>query len=66
MGTVERAIASRLMIIMEEEESDKQVGSAIHAVAFLFDGRPVSSSIRKLSTAIHDRLNDAIDGVKLI
>ena len=55
----------------EEERSDKQVGfdcfgSAIHAVAFLFDGCPASSSIRKLGTTVHDRFDDAIDGIKLI
>ena len=60
-----------LMVIAEEERSDKQVGfdcfgSAIHAVAFLFDGCQASSSIRKLGTTIHDRFDDAIDGIKLI
>ena len=60
-----------LMIIVEEEGSGKQVrfgcfGNAIHAVAFLFDDCPASSSIRKLGTAVDDRFNDVIDGVKLI
>jgi len=59
------------MIIVEEEGSGKQLrfgyfGTAINAVAFLFDGCPASSSIRKLGTAVDDRFNDVIDGVKLI
>ncbi len=60
MGMVERAIDSRvLMIIVEEEGSGEQVGlgcfgTAIHAVTFLFDSSPASSSIGELSAAIHD------------
>jgi len=60
-----------LMVITEEERSGDQVrlccfGAAIHAIAFLFDGCPASSSIRKLGTTIHDGLNDVINGIKLI
>jgi hypothetical protein len=60
-----------LMVIMEEKGSGEQVrlgcfGTAIYAVAFLFDGCPSSSSIRKLGTTIHDRFDDVIDGIELI
>ena len=59
------------MIIVEEERSSEQVRlgcfcTAIHAVAFLFDGCPASSSIGKFGTTIHDGFNDVIDDVKLI
>ena len=59
------------MIIVEEEGSCNEVrlgcfGTAIHAVAFLFDGCPASCSIRELGTTIHDRLDDVMDGIKLI
>jgi len=60
-----------LKVIVEEEGSGNQVrlccfGAAIHAVTFLFDGCPASSSIRELSTTIHDRFNDVMDGIELI
>ena len=59
------------MVIVEEERSGEQVrlrcfGTSIHAVAFLFDGCPASSSIGEFGTTIHDRFDDVINDVKLI
>jgi hypothetical protein len=67
MGTVEMAMAS----LWRKQKTGKEVrfdcfGTAVHAVAFLFDGSSASCRIKELGTAINDRFNDEIGGIKLI